>query len=370
MTGGYKVNRSTYLGELEGLRAVAALGIVVTHVAFQTATDSALFARFDYFVAVFFALSAFLLARGGHRKLYPYIIKRTARIAPAYLACVGIVLVALPEAGSVSLGQAAANLAMLQIYVPDGLIAGLTQLWSLCVEVAFYLVLPLYLALGRKGRLVALVAGIIVGFAWPWLPFVRDSIEIFNVNLQIWPMSYASWFAVGLVCAELEGRVSPLVQRVLRARWVYWIAALTVAWLAGQEYVGPLGLEHPSPLEFNIRILLGAVFCALIVVPYALAPSQGVLGGEVMRTLGTWSYSIFLWHVAVLTVVFPLLGIPMFSGYFFAVLAATVVLSIAVSYISYELVERPGARWIQRVGGARHTSAAQPATTIATEFPA
>ena len=56
---------------------MAAYGIVATHVAFQTATGSAVLERFDYFVAVFFALSAFLLARGGMRP--GYAARRVAR---------------------------------------------------------------------------------------------------------------------------------------------------------------------------------------------------------------------------------------------------------------------------------------------------
>ncbi|WP_237559264.1 acyltransferase family protein [Corynebacterium pilosum] len=82
MTGAFINSKRRHLPELAGLRAVAALGIVVTHVAFQTGTESALFARFDYFVSVFFALSAFLLARGQGRPQH-YFTKRVARIAPA-----------------------------------------------------------------------------------------------------------------------------------------------------------------------------------------------------------------------------------------------------------------------------------------------
>ena len=60
-----------HLPGLEGLRAVAAFGVILTHVAFQTGVDpatpvGAVLARFDFFVPVFFALSAFLLWR-GHR---------------------------------------------------------------------------------------------------------------------------------------------------------------------------------------------------------------------------------------------------------------------------------------------------------------
>ena len=335
---------------------MAAYGIVATHVAFQTATGSAVLERFDYFVAVFFALSAFLLARGGLRE--GYYSRRVARLAPAYVVCVAVVLLALPPLAGVTWGQAVANLLLVQVYVPHSLIDGLTQMWSLCIEAAFYVVLPLYLRLDGRGRRAALAGSVALGLAWPWA--VGGISDPAVLNMQIWPPSYAPWFAVGLLLAELErARV-----RYAGPRWPFLVLALPVAWVAG--VIGPRGLEHPSPAEFNVRVLLGAVFAALVVAPYALGQRFGgtVLSSRVMRTLGRWSYSVFLWHMAVLYFVFPVLGVQVFSGHFLLVFAATALASTAVAYMSYELVEVPGARLV------RQATAKQPATTRKVEEPA
>ena len=60
-----------FLPAVEGMRACAAMGVVLTHVAFQTGTSGGvigrLLHRFDLAVAVFFALSGFLPWRGMHR---------------------------------------------------------------------------------------------------------------------------------------------------------------------------------------------------------------------------------------------------------------------------------------------------------------
>lgn len=350
------MNRPAILPELDGLRAVAAYGIVATHVAFQTATGSAVLERFDYFVAVFFALSAFLLARGGLRE--GYYSRRLARLAPAYVVCVAVVLLALPPLAGVTWGQAAANLLLVQVYVPHSLIDGLTQMWSLCIEAAFYVVLPLYLRLDGRGRRAALAGSVVLGLAWPWA--VAGVADPAVVNMQIWPPSYAPWFAVGLVLAELErARV-----RYAGPRWPVAALALPVAWVAG--VIGPRGLEHPSPAEFNVRVLLGAVFAALVVAPFALGQRERgtVLSSKVMRTLGRWSYSVFLWHMTVLYFVFPVLGVQVFSGHFLLVYAATALASTAVAYMSYELVEVSGARLV------RQATAKQPATMRKVEEPA
>ncbi|EUA43082.1 acyltransferase family protein [Mycobacterium xenopi 3993] len=62
----------SFLPAVEGMRACAAIGVVVTHVAFQTGhssgVDGRLFARFDFAVAVFFALSGFCCGVGTRRR--------------------------------------------------------------------------------------------------------------------------------------------------------------------------------------------------------------------------------------------------------------------------------------------------------------
>lgn len=127
-----------HLPELDGLRAVAALGIIVTHVSFQTGTGWGFAGRFDFFVAVFFALSAFLLwRRRGLHTVRGYAHSRIARLAPAYYACVVSVVLLLPDAHAITPTQILANLTSTQIYVADGLAPGLTHLWSLCVEFFF-----------------------------------------------------------------------------------------------------------------------------------------------------------------------------------------------------------------------------------------
>ncbi|WP_254868192.1 acyltransferase [Corynebacterium sp. Marseille-P4321] len=326
------------LPELEGLRAVAALGIVTTHVAFQTAVGSPLLERFDFFVAVFFALSAFLLARGPWRG--GYFARRFARIAPAYLVCVGVVLLTLPPLARVSLSQVVANVALVRVC------AGLAYRRAHAPMVPVHRVhlLPRLAGVygaGAAGRWGALIAACVVGLLWPWVVWGHYDPDV--LNLQIWPFSYAPWFAVGLVLAELER----YGVRYAGPRWPFALAALPVAWFAGA--VGPAGLAHPTPREFNARVILGALFAALVVAPYALGPrfSGTVLASAPMRALGKWSYSIFLWHMAVLYWVFPVLGVPLFGGHFALVLLATLTASIAVAFISYELVEVPCARWLR-----------------------
>ncbi len=139
------------------------MGVVLTHVAFQTGTSGGvvgrLLHRFDLAVAVFFALSGFLLWRGHaaaarrlrHRPATGhYLRSRLVRIMPGYLFAVVVILTLLPEANHASPTVWLANLTLTQVYVPLTLTAGLTQMWSLSVEVSFYLALPILAALAYR----------------------------------------------------------------------------------------------------------------------------------------------------------------------------------------------------------------------------
>jgi peptidoglycan/LPS O-acetylase OafA/YrhL len=73
-----------------------------------------------------------------------------------------------------------------------------------------------------------------------------------------------------------------------------------------------------------------------------------VLGSPVMVTLGQWSYGLFIWHLAALSVVFPLLGRPESVMGFLAVLALTLVFGLAMAAVSYALIEEPCRKALQR----------------------
>lgn len=406
--------RGQFLASLEGLRAVACCGIIITHVAFQTGADTGgllnrVMARTDFFVPVFFALSGFLLWRrhrgdfgrraplvgGGLRRsaklrgaqeatvatapdrratpdgpllrLVGYYVKRLGRIMPAAWATILTVVIFLPVVGRPGIVQVLANLGMVQIYVPGGLLGGLTHLWSLSVELAFYLVLPLIAValsgLTRRGRVAVILGVALASLGWAFLPGLNGEPSPGGLNPHVMPPAFAAWFAVGLLSAEAEGAIgaNPIrwqgwVARIRRFRWALWLLAGAALLVAAND--GPEGLTYATPGEFARRIVYGAVFAAALVTPYALAPQSRWLTSPVMQTLGRWSYSIFLWHVAVLSLVFPLLGIQLFTGHTAVVLVATVVLTIPVAALSYSLVEEPSRRWVNRTWGAYAASRA------------
>lgn len=347
----------SFLPAVEGMRACAAMGVVLTHVAFQTGTSGEivgrLLHRFDLAVAVFFALSGFLLWRGhaaaarGLRKRPPtghYLRSRLVRILPGYLVAVVVILTLLPEANHASWTVWWANLTLTQVYVPLTLTAGLTQMWSLSVEVSFYLALPILAFLARwlpvRARVPMIAAVALASLAWGLLPIHTAQ----GVNFLNWPPAYASWFAAGMLLAEWT--VSPIgwAHKLARNRWAIWGIALVAYLISASPLAGPKDLVPATLGQFVVRTSMGAIVAGALLAPLVLDrpdTAHPILGSRVMVTLGRWSYGLFVWHLAALVMVFPMVGKFMFNGNLIVILVLTLVLGFAMAAVSYALIESP-----------------------------
>jgi peptidoglycan/LPS O-acetylase OafA/YrhL len=347
----------SFLPAVEGMRACAAIGVVITHVAFQTGhssgVDGRLFGRFDLAVAVFFALSGFLLWRGhaaaarglgsrpstGH-----YLRSRVVRIMPAYLVAVVVILTLLPDADHPNLTVWLANLSLTQVYVPLTLTHGLTQMWSLSVEVTFYLALPILALLAAglpvRARVPAIATLGVASWFWGWIPFVAPA----GLNPLNWPPAFFSWFAAGMLLAEWVHSPIGWQHRLARRRVLMAVVVVVAYLVAASPLAGPAGLVPSSAAQFTVKTAMGALVAAGLVAPLVLdRPNTGhrLLGTRPMVTLGRWSYGIFIWHLAALTMVFPVIGEFSFRGRMPEVLLLTLIFAIAIAAVSYALVESP-----------------------------
>ncbi|MGW5385475.1 acyltransferase family protein [Nocardia sp. NPDC003963] len=359
-----------FLPALEGMRGLAALGVLLTHVAFQTGATGIpalgrLLERFDMAVAVFFALSGFLLwrphaltARGlGEAPTIGYYLRhRVARIVPAYWIVVCAVLILVPAASKTAGFQVwISNLLLLQVFIPLTLTDGLTQMWSLSVEVAFYIALPLlaWLLHGLRGRAaVARVPAVLilglVFLSWNFIPVpTLDAIHADN-----WLPAYIPWFAGGMLLAELicDDRWRQRLRLLGNQRVMWTIAA--AAFVASSTRLGGIaGLTRAEPWQYAAKMGLGAVIGFALLAPLVLGPADKPhrwLTAAPVATAGRWSYGIFIWHLAVLSVIFPVFGILPFQGNFGVVLVLTVAFTLPIAAASHALVEEPCRQWARR----------------------
>lgn len=361
---------------LNAVRAVAALGVVATHTAFDTGEVNhgalgAFLSRLDFGVALFFVLSGFLLGRpfllaAAQQRPHPsylhYLWKRGLRILPLYWVAVVAALALLPENDHASLTVWASNLTLTQIYVHGPLPIGLTQMWSLCTEVLFYLLLPALTALLLAGRgaperaphrvLGGLAALTLAGFLWQ--TWAASTSDVVGQHYHQWLPGFMPWFSVGLLFAAASVH-SPCQPAGSRWHWFdragedlvgCWLVAGAVFALACTPLAGPRLLITPSPWEALAKVVLYTVSAAFFVLPLVFGPETE---GAVRRTastrpavwLGEISYGIFCLHLIALEITMNLFDLAPFTGRWPAVFVTTVAITVAFAATSYYLLERP-----------------------------
>ena len=230
-----QVSHVDRVASLTGIRAVAAILVVGTHAAYTTGKYTHGYwglvgSRMEIGVPIFFVLSGFLLFRpwvksaatgGPPPSVSRYAWHRVRRIMPAYVITVlfAYVLYHFREAGpnpghSVDGAgpqpHADADLHR-QGYLGKYLHQGLTQMWSLAVEAAFYVALPLlaYLLLVvicRRRWQPKLVVGALAAMALispAWLVLVHTD-HWFPDGARLWLPTYLAWFLGGMMLTVLQ----------------------------------------------------------------------------------------------------------------------------------------------------------------------
>ncbi len=350
---------------LTGIRAVAALLVVLTHAAYTTGKYprgyvGLVYSRMEIGVPIFFVLSGFLLfapwvkaaASGGPPpSVRRYAWHRVRRIMPAYAVTVVAAYLlyhfrtAGPNPGHTWEGLFR-NLTLTQIYTDHYLYSflhqGLTQMWSLAVEVAFYVALPLlaYLLLvllcrrrWRPGLLLAGLAGLaMVSPAWLVLVHTTDFLPD---GARLWLPGYLAWFVGGMVLAALQ----PLGVRA------YALACIPLAVVSYFIVSTPIaGEPTTSPAELRealFKIGFYAVIATLAVAPLALREEgerQGLyvraLASRPMVFLGEISYEIFLIHLITMELVMvEILRFPIYTGSVWLLFSVTLAVTVPLAWL-------------------------------------
>ncbi len=376
---------------LNAVRAVGALAVVATHTAFDTGeigvgAHGAVLSRLDFGVALFFVISGFLLSRpffaareaGRRGPAYRhYLWKRALRVLPLYWVTVVLALLLLPGNHGVGPGTWVRDLTLTQVYAGGLLSFGLTQMWSLCTEALFYLLLPLLCwAMVRQGRrrhdwavrgLVTLAVVSVLGLAWQTVVAVAS--DATRQHYHQWLPGFVPWFGVGIAFALVSAHA---VQQPEGSRWHLldsWGGDLLGCWLVGgalfalacTPLTGPRVLLPPSYWEAFLKSSLYGASAAFLLLPLMFGPEREgfwrrTLSSRTAVWLGDVSYGIFCLHLIVLDSVLRFLGIPVFTGDFGTVFVVTVGGTLVLASLSLYLLERPFLR-LKNVGPFTPTKA-------------
>ena len=361
----------------DSLRAIAATAVLGTHAAVFAGvmySDTALrpyAARLEVGVAIFFAISGFLLyrpfvlarARGVAAPAPgPYAWRRFLRIVPAYWVALTVVAVWLGLPGVFSAEGVARYYGIAQAYDSSTIGGGIAQAWSLTIEVAFYAFLPLYaFALarlaGRRGlgaELAGLGVLVAVAAAWKLALVSGERVEVGPWLLAL--PAYLDHFAAGMGLAILsvwlqvrDAADLPRPLRVLdRHPGIAWAIALAAFWAASTrigldgEFFEPIAADQYMARHYLYAIVAAGVVAPAVVGDTARGLVRRLLAWRPLLWLGLVSYGIFLWNLFVLGRLADWgLGDVRVAGSYAGFIAVGLAATAAVAAVSYYLVERP-----------------------------
>jgi peptidoglycan/LPS O-acetylase OafA/YrhL len=384
----------------DSLRAIAVLGVLTFHAfAISGALDRPVLGDAAAVLGsqgpvLFFVISGFLLyrpyvaARAAGKPRPPtvrYLRRRALRILPAYwLALTALAI--FPGIVGVLSGDWWRYYLFLQLYSNDTVAAGIPVAWTLCVEVSFYLVLPLWAIAVRRlwtgsgarawlraelGTL-ALVAA--VGVAVQVAAARNVVSDLLATNL----LGQCTWLALGMalavasVAAARGESGSRLVRIVVERPGLCWVGAgasfvaLTALLRPGGLFGIAQALATQQPVAKTLAaIALGIALHTMLVAPAVFGDHAGglprrVLAAAPLAWLGLVSYGVYLWHLTIA----ELLGLSSDRGHFRAtgldlvgrihhldtpiLFVLTLAVSTAIAAASYYLVELPFLRLKER----------------------
>lgn len=327
-------------------------------------------ARLEIGVPVFFVISGFLLYRpfavahfrdGTNPSFRSFWVRRLKRILPAYwTAFIVITFVMRADTVRHGLGAMVIYLGFGQIYFPHYVLSGITQAWSLCTEMSFYLALPLWAMLmvrrqrSRRDQLQVELLGLAALTA---TSFLYRTVVLLNAHSPLartmpnWLPAYSDLFALGMLLAVLSSyyaaesrRPGPLWNPVMP--WASWGLALVAFWV-----VSNIGLPRApgigSPLGLSLaRQTLYGLFGFFVVAPAVFGPQERSvirrsLQWRPIALVGVVSYGVYLWHQAWAHMVMTWAGTKTFQIGFLLLCSTVTALAIISATASYVLVERP-----------------------------
>jgi peptidoglycan/LPS O-acetylase OafA/YrhL len=387
------------LGGLDGLRAFAAIAVVIHHVGFDSGATfrqpfTQLLARADVGVSIFFVLSGFLLYRPFIARLLDsraapgtkeFWLKRFFRLYPAYWVAMVFMLVVggIRVRGPIGLFLSAT---LTHGYHPRRAIAGITQSWTLVTEIAFYVMLPFFhrltVRLGRKRSVnqravvsvVALIALYVMSVTFRiWIAVTRP---VFGEVSTIWFISRADVFALGMALAvgyawaSHNAVVAAAITSVSRRVVLWYGGAAFLFWFMATQLGLAIGWQKETALRGGLGQFAYGLIAFAVVLPMAWGggvPSLigRALDSRVMTYLGTVSYGIYLWHQWFLERTMALFGWKTFSGHFWVLLIMVMVCSASVAGLSHRFIEAPLMRLVPRLLGRSRTEAMVKASATA-----
>ncbi|MFA5984730.1 MAG: acyltransferase family protein [Methylococcaceae bacterium] len=333
-----------YRREIDGLRTVAVLPVILFHAGFETFSGG--FVGVD----VFFVISGYLITtiiiselEVGKFSIVKFYERRARRILPALFL---VMATCIPFAWFWLLPSDMKGFTQSLIAVPtfvsnfffwhqsgyfdaEAELKPLLHTWSLAVEEQYYLLFPLFLMLvwplGRKWLLVILVITALISLALSdYESTKRPMATFFLLPTRAWELSIGSFVAFYLLGKDRTNYPQFLFQ---------FLSLIGLSLLLFAIFV--FDKETPFPSLYALVPTIGVALIIIFALPKTWVGK--LLGNQVFVGIGLVSYSAYLWHQPLFAFTRQRsLDEP--SPSIFILLS---LLSLCLAYLTWRFVERP-----------------------------
>lgn len=332
-----------YRPEIDGLRALAVVPVILFHAGFQGFSGG--FVGVD----IFFVISGYLITSiiikeldRGSFSLVEFYERRARRILPALFfvlsACLPFAWLWLRQADLLEFGQSLVAVATFAsnifFWINSDYFATVSELkpllhtWSLAVEEQYYIAFPLFmmalwLTAKRKAILGLVVIAIGSFILSEYLSQSAPSTNFYLLPSRAWELLLGSFTAFYLYHHSHSANL--YVNQFLSISGLLLIVASIVFF----------NKETPFPGRFALAPTLGTCLIILYTTPGTFIYS--VLSNRALVSVGLISYSAYLWHQPLFALVrHRLYGeLPVVHALVFC------IITFLLAYISWRWVEKP-----------------------------
>lgn len=343
---------SERIAGLDGLRAIAATGVLARHLEVPGS------AMGWTGVPLFFVLSGFLITRilvrtrEQPRYYASFYARRSLRIFPIYYLTIFFLVGLLGSSEWPFFVTYTQN----YLYALKGWgVADFrwyaSHTWSLAVEEQFYFLWPLAIATLTGSGLLRLVWGVIVVsniFRVGIVDFTHDTIWGYTPLFS--QMDLLAWGALGAILWDEQNEA---LTRVASFGVPIGIALVAVVWIVkGSEFMGSPFLMLSCTEGKLLFAAFGPLYVGVIFLAMRFEPFTRVLELGAFRYCGRISYGVYLYHWPILICLIGIMGLT------FASQSLVIVATFTISTISFYLIEQPLLRLKDRIGRGRPVAAA------------
>jgi len=314
---------------LDGLRAIAVIGVILYHLEFGWAEGGLLG------VGVFFTLSGYLITdillnqvKEGGIRLKSFWLARARRLLPGLFLMLTVVMAWVtligphqpPDFRTAALTAAGYfnnwwlifhDVSYFARFAPP---SPLNHLWSLSVEEQFYIAWPFLLMLGLRfvpelksaggtrprlalaTLIAALASGILMAVLYS--PSLDPSRVYYGTDTRALELLVGAALAMVWPSRRLHARIAPQARRLIEGAGVLGLAAIGLMFWRADEF---------SPFLYRGGFALLALASMLAVASLAHPASRlgPIVGCKPMRWIGERSYGIYLWTLPIVVLTTP-----------------------------------------------------------------